>query len=230
MATSYSPSIVTDGLVLVLDAANPLSYPGTGTTWSDLSGEGNNGTLTNGPTFDPTNGGAISFDGTDEYVTVQYNSALDISTAITVEAWVKYRSQGEIGGAGRTYSVISYKGYPWTWLLEDQSGQFNFRISTTSDSDSNIASNYYHGLNNWDHVVCTYNGATQAIYVNGILQNSKSLTGTIDTSATTIELGTYGTGDYSLNGWLANHRIYNRALSASEVQQNYQALKTRFGL
>jgi hypothetical protein len=223
----FGSPIVTDGLVFAVDANNIVSYPKSGTAWYNLTGSFS-GSLTNGPTFDPANGGAISFDGTDEYVTVQYNSALDISTAITVEAWVKYRSQGEIGGAGRTYSVISYKGYPWTWLLEDQGGQFNFRISTTSVSDSDIASNYYHGLNNWDHVVCTYNGATQAIYVNGILQNSKSLTGTIDTSATTIELGTYGTGDYSLNGWLANHRIYNRALSAAEIQQNYQAEQYRF--
>jgi len=223
----FGSPIVTDGLVFAVDANNIVSYPKSGTPWYNLTGSFS-ASLVNGPTFDQANGGAISFDGTDEYAAVQYNSALDITTAITVEAWVKYRSQGEIGGSGRTYSVISYKGYPWTWLLEDQSGQFNFRISTTSNADSNINSNYYHGLNNWDHVVCTYDGATQTIYVNGVLKNSQSLTGAINTSATTIELGTYGTGDYSLNGWLANHRIYNRALSAAEIQQNYQAEQYRF--
>jgi hypothetical protein len=223
----FQSNIVQDGLVFMVDANNLVSYPKSGTAWYNLTGS-YSASLINSPIFDQSNGGAISFDGTDEYASVQYNSALDITTAITVEAWVKYRSQGEIGGAGRTYSVISYKGYPWTWLLEDQGGQFNFRISTTSVSDSDIASNYYHGLNNWDHVVCTYDGATQAIYVNGVLKNSKSLTGTINTSATTIELGTYGSGDYSFNGWLANHRIYNRALSVGEIQQNYEATKYKF--
>jgi hypothetical protein len=224
----FGAPIVTDGLVFAVDANNIVSYPKSGTAWYNLTGSVASASLVNSPTFDPTNGGTIRFDGTDEYAAVQYNSSLDITNAITVEAWVKYASQGEIGGVGRTYSVISYKGYPWTWLLEDQSGQFNFRISTTNAPDSNINSGYYHGLNNWDHVVCTYNGSTQAIYVNGVLRNSQSLTGTINTSATIIELGTYGSGDYSFNGWLANHRIYNRALSASEVLQNYQATQYRF--
>ena len=224
----FGSPIVTDGLVFAVDANNIVSYPKSGTSWYNLTGSVVSASLINSPTFDPTNGGTIRFDGTDEYAAVQYNSSLDITNAITVEAWVKYASQGEIGGVGRTYSVISYKGYPWTWLLEDISGQFNFRISTTSDSDSRLDSNYYHGLNNWDHVVCTYNGSTQAIYVNGVLRNSKSLTGTINTSATTIELGTYGSGDYSFNGWLANHRIYNRALTSTEILQNYQAEQYRF--
>jgi hypothetical protein len=224
----FGAPIVTDGLVFAVDANNIVSYPKSGTAWYNLTGSVASASLVNSPTFDQANGGAIRFDGTDEYAAVQYNSSLDITTAITVEAWVKYASQGEIGGVGRPYSVISYKGYPWTWLLEDQNGQFNFRISTTNVSDSDIPSNYYHGLNNWDHVVCTYNGSTQAIYVNGVLRNSKSLTGTINTSATTIELGTYSSGDYSFNGWLANHRVYNRALSAAEVQQNYQAEQYRF--
>jgi hypothetical protein len=224
----FGSPIVTDGLVFAVDANNIVSYPKSGTAWYNLTGSVAASSLNNGPTFDPTNGGAIRFDGTDTYVNVPYNSSLDIPTAITVEVWVKYASQGEIGSGGRTYSVLSYKGYPWTWLLEDISGQFNFRISTTSDGDSRLDSNYYHGVERWDHVACTYNGTTQAIYVNGILQNSKSLTGTIITSGTGIELGTYSTGDYSFNGWLANHRIYNRALSAAEILQNYQAEQYRF--
>jgi hypothetical protein len=224
----FGSPIVTDGLVFAVDANNIVSYPKSGTAWYNLTGSVGTGTLTNGPTFNINNGGSIRFDGVDDFVNIPYNSSLDIPTAITVEVWVKYASQGEIGGGGRTYSVLSYKGYPWTWLLEDISGQFNFRISTTSDGDSRLDSNYYHGVERWDHVACTYNGTTQAIYVNGILQNSKSLTGTIITSGTTIELGTYGTGDYSFNGWLANHRVYNRALTASEILQNYQAEQYRF--
>jgi len=70
MAFSYSPKIATDGLVLCLDAANNRSYPGSGTAWTDLSRGGNNGALTNGPTFNSANGGSIVFDGTNDYVQV----------------------------------------------------------------------------------------------------------------------------------------------------------------
>jgi hypothetical protein len=86
MAFFHSPRIVTDGLVLALDAANSLSYPGSGTTWTDLSGKGNNGTLVNGPTFSPTNGGSIVFDGTNDYISFPNNPNLD-SQAITMESW-----------------------------------------------------------------------------------------------------------------------------------------------
>ena len=68
MSINYNPRIVTDGLVLLLDAGNTKSYPGTGTTWTDISRNGNNGTLTNGPTFDSANGGSLVFDGVDDYV------------------------------------------------------------------------------------------------------------------------------------------------------------------
>ena len=80
MGVAYNPNIVTDGLVLCLDAANKRSYPGTGTTWTDRSANGNNGTLTNGPTFDSANGGSIVFDGTNDYVTTTKNNLDTLST------------------------------------------------------------------------------------------------------------------------------------------------------
>ena len=91
MATLYSPKIVTDGLVLCLDAGNNKSYPSSGTAWNDLSGNNNNGTLTNGPTFTGSFGGSIVFDGTNDYVDLGNISQLKPTTQITVSAWV-YRS------------------------------------------------------------------------------------------------------------------------------------------
>jgi len=86
MAVGYNPRIVTDGLVLALDAGNTKSYPGSGTTWTDLSGNGNTGTLTNGPTFDSANGGSIVFDGTNDYVQVTGSITVTSATFIT---WIK---------------------------------------------------------------------------------------------------------------------------------------------
>ena len=92
----YGPKIVTSGLVLCLDAANKRSYPGTGTTWTDLSGNSNNGTLTNGPTFSAGNQGSIVFDGTNDYA---YQSLFTnaITTTLTFDVWVKFSDAGSSG-------------------------------------------------------------------------------------------------------------------------------------
>jgi hypothetical protein len=90
MAFNYSPRIVTDGLVLYLDAANPRSYPGSGTTWSDLSRGGNNGVLTNGPTFNSANNGSIVFDGTNDFI--QCSNRTTINLGLTIETVIKTTS------------------------------------------------------------------------------------------------------------------------------------------
>ena len=107
------PKIVTNGLVLYLDAANKKSYPGTGTTWTDLSGLGNNGTLTNGPTFNSANGGSIVFDGVDDYVSVANNSSLNASTQ-TVSVWYYAQTISLSRSAtilGKHDTAGSYNGY-----------------------------------------------------------------------------------------------------------------------
>lgn len=195
----------------------------------DLAGNDDNGLLGNGttaniPAYDYYNT-SLRFDGTNDYIFLN-NSQLNISTSITVEAWVKYNAQG--GYNARSYSVITCKGYPWTWLLEDQSGQFNFRISTSVTADSNVNSSYSHGLNSWNHVVGTYDGVTQKIYVNGVLQSSTSLTGTINTSSNDAMIGCYNYGDYCLTGNVGAVRVYSRALNTTEILQNYEAQKSKF--
>lgn len=194
----------------------------------DLSGNDDSGLLGGGaaanmPVYDFYNKGSLRFDGLNDTVNIN-NSQLNISTSITVEAWVKYNAQG--GATARAYSVITYKS-GWGWLLEDQSGQFNFRISTSVNGDSNVNSSYSHGLNNWNHVVGTYDGSSQKIYVDGILKNSTSLTGTINVAGNTVRLGNYE-GDYNLTGNIGVVRVYNKALSAAEVAQNYEAQKSKF--
>ena len=87
MGLSHSPRIVTDGLVFCVDAANKRSYPGVGTTWTDLTANKNNGTLTNGPTFDSANGGSIVFDGTNDYVDLGSSLSISTSSPFSVEFW-----------------------------------------------------------------------------------------------------------------------------------------------
>ena len=192
---------------------------------NDDNGLFGNGTVANMPVYDFYNNGTLRFDGVNDYIFLN-NSQLNIASSITVEAWVKYNVQG--GYNARAYSVITCKGYPWTWLLEDQSGQFNFRISTSVTADSNVNSSYSHGLNTWNHVVGTYDGASQKIYVDGILRSSTSLSGTINVSSNDALVGTYNYGDYCLTGNVGVVRVYQKALSAAEVAQNYEAQKSKF--
>jgi hypothetical protein len=192
---------------------------------NDDNGLFGNGTVANMPAYDYYNKGTLRFDGSNDYVFLS-NSQLNISSTITVEVWVKYNAQG--GYNARAYSVITCKGFPWTWLLEDQSGQFNFRISTSVNSDSNVNSSYSHGLNTWNHVVGTYDGTSQKIYVDGVLRNTVSLTGTINTSSNDALVGLYNYGDYCLTGNVGAVRVYNKALSATEILQNYEAQKSKF--
>jgi hypothetical protein len=147
MGLGHSPRIVTDGLVLCLDAANARSYPGTGTTWTDRSGNGNDGTLTNGPTFDSDNGGILSFDGTNENLTipsVTFNS---------IELWC-YRTQ--------TFSN-------WHYLFDARGGMSQGWFANGSIG-SNWASNMYKNgelvsramppQNEWTHLYIYTNNAT----------------------------------------------------------------------
>jgi hypothetical protein len=94
MSVAGGPDLIQDGLVLCLDAANTKSYPGSGTSWVDLSGNGNNGTLTNGPTFSSTNGGNIFFDGTNDYVRVSSTSIIPGSSSFTFNIWLNYSISG----------------------------------------------------------------------------------------------------------------------------------------
>ena len=227
--TSGPQQIVTDGLVLHLDAANRKSYQSGSTTWNDLSGNRNNGILVNGPTFDSTNGGSMVFDGVNDYVNCGNTSSLNAiggTTNITVSGWAYYTAYG---GGGQSYSVITVKGAPWTWLLENTSNTFKFRI-TAGGADVNIADTSTHLLNTWYNVVGTYDGSNMRIYVNGVLKNTRAQTGTLATNAVTAKIGTYQGTNYNLTGRVSNVSIYNRTLSPEEILQNYNATKSRFNL
>ena len=210
----YSPRIVTSGLVLALDAAERLSYPRTGTTWRDLSGNSNNGTLTNGPTFSAANMGSIVFDGVDDYVTSPFSTTSGQS--------VSY-----VGWLYSTESTATYRNFvdsnlikPMIWW--NPTGQIEF------DTTNNFTTTAVY-RNKWVHVALTKPSGSSiaSYYVDGILASIG--TELYTTPAVTPTLFNRSASN-TWKGYSSNIQIYNRSLSATEILQNYNATKSRFGL
>ena len=227
MATQYAfGQIVTSGLVLCLNAADKNSYPGTGTTWTDLSGNSNNGTLTNGPTFNSGSGGSIVFDGVDDYVTCGNNSSLQINQG-TISAWVRTTSPG-----ASFRGIITKQQNYGLFTNNDVLVTYDWGNGQTRSTGINIADG------TWKNVAMSFTTNTGTpsnntiIYLNGaaiLTTTTKFVDNTVN-----VELGRGGTiptGNLQfLNGNIATGLVYNRALSSTEILQNYNATKTRFSL
>lgn len=255
-------NIVTNGLVLNLDAANPRSYlpPYNGTTWFNLASNSNNGTLTNGPTYNSANGGSIVFDGIDEYVNLgdndlfSFTSGGGVDIPFSISAWIRLSAYGT-GVAG--YSALIFKSQEpsannwqreWTFSHNNTLG-FVFSVYTVEPLGGNRigrTNNSVIPLNTWRHLTATYNASKTVsgitLYMNGVQQSTTDLitgtyTGMINTT-TTVEFGRqysysmFSGGDGGLlNGNISSVQIYrNKVLSASEVNQNFQATRARFGI
>jgi hypothetical protein len=237
------PAIVTNGLVLNLDAGFTPSYPTTNTTWYDVSSGGNNGTLTNGPTFNSANNGSIVFDGVDDYaVTTQDQTPnLNITSSITLETWLKStavaNSQHGDGVNSKGLSSDGNTGVYETLIVS--SGEINypfFRLRIVSNTPTYFPTNISLSLNQIYHFVSTYDGSTMRIFINGVEAGTGlSTSGNIETNTQPLCIGVrlvhrnFG-GDSFFSGNIFTNRIYNRALSQLEITQNYNAQKGRFGL
>ena len=225
MAFNYSPKIVTDGLVLYLDAANPNSYVSGSTSWNDISRGGNNGTLVNGPIFNAGNGGSIVFDGVNDYVGCKNNISLNVGNNITVLSWFYVNST-------ITYQPIIAKTLNNNgWELSNNSGTLRCTLRPSIAGSNNVISGTLNN-NKWYHASFTFNGSNIILYLNG-LQTGLTIANsvTLDTS-NDLFIGRRNDGiniNY-FNGNISQTTIYNRALSSQEVLQNYNATKTRFGL
>jgi hypothetical protein len=220
--------IVTNGLVLNLDAGFDPSYPTTGSTWYDLSGNNNSGSLINGPTFNSANSGSIVFDGVDDTVSVPDNAVLDFTVNLTSEVWINLNLYKDI-------SIVNAKGdgggqiTAYNYLFIGTNTSFYFRFSdgiTTQNSPFITKSNLPE--NTWGHVVGVLDTTAIRLYLNGV-EIGTATTRTINPNPNNSSLYISGP-TYSLNGKIAISRIYNRALTATEVLQNYNAQKGRFGL
>jgi len=237
MSLGHSPSIATSGLVLCLDAGNTRSYPGSGTAWTDLSGNANNGTLTNGPTFDAGNGGSLVFNGTNHYSIFTSNKS---TSNITVSAWVK---PSVVDANWRKILIFPYGATSWTapyfsYQLVIYQNYFGvgFSVNTTYMTGHLADTSFTPSTNIWYNLVGTFNAGIISIYINGILKATKDVTASgtsiIYTARTQALLGT--DAEYliqeSFGGNISNVTIHNRTLSSQEILQNFNALRGRYGL
>jgi hypothetical protein len=228
MGLSHSPRIVTNGLVLALDAANPKSYPGSGTTWTDLSGNGNHGTLTNGPTF--SNGG-INLDRVDDYINIPNSSSLQLIGDMSISIWFN-PSNFSVGRQG----LVGRNGLNEYTITLEQGGTVSFYFASANQPGS-----YFNGLSfrTFGQVNSVYQLLTITrnftsnigiIYKNGLQTDSASLSGVTPPTAT-AEPMTIGNGNGGLYiGAIGNVSLYNRSLSATEITQNFTALRGRYGV
>ena len=266
MAFNYSPKIVTDGLVLYLDAANTKSYPSTGTTWTDISRSRFNGALTNGPTFNSSNGGSIVFDGTNDYATLGniLNDVIAGNTPkYTFSVWIKFNAlanninyvlfnkvgdttfsetQRQLGYVVRNLTASSYNGFQFESIQYNTLDTSTFRLIRTVGTG--LTTNVIYNLvGTFDSSIDTNDGLDRVnLYINSVVQ-SKIISFTAGTLSNTFAAGTArlavgaqigtnpgNTPQGPFNGSMYNIQFYNRVLSATEIRQNYNATKTRFGL
>jgi len=224
MALGHSPQIVRDGLVLYLDAANIKSYPGSGSTWTDLSGIGNTGTLVNGVGYNGSNLGSLVFDGSNDYVTITQT----LTTPFTITGFIRYTDQAKtqntfINTSPHNVLVISLNRLGGGQLYVYIGNGTSWLAAPSIISTSNMI------VNQWYQVSFTSTGSGSILYLNGLNVGTSVLSpsgwGSIYYLGTII----IASGEY-LKGNIGTTQIYNRALSASEIKQNFEALRGRYGI
>jgi hypothetical protein len=241
------PNIVRNGLVLYLDAGSPNSYQGSGTTWKDISKfYQNNGTLVNGPTFSSGDDGYIRCDGTNDYIEVLDNSSLDFgSGSFTVEYWFRKLAStagnyDNIWGVNKWNTGASPGTNEWGLTIGNgttgtgnqygfgvESGSVGYGISETTTTQLS--------LNTWYQLIGQRDGANFKTYLNGALTMNVTASGfttssIINNVGRNLRINNSAVNSFYTNADNANVKIYNRALSADEVSQNFNALRGRYGI
>ena len=225
MGAYAGPDIVENGLLLCLDAGNPKSYPTTGLTWTDLSGNGNTGTLSNmdGTNFNSANGGSLTFDGSNEFVNC---GTINLQQNFSLEIWA-YHTSSFISTAyfGQGPSGITNQGLHVYY--SDYLQRLNFNMWS---NDLQISS-FPLRVNGWSCFVFTYNHSTyvKQIYVDGVFTSTH--TGQAYAGSGQFNVGrTFSAGPTYMNGRISIAKVYNRVLTAAEIQQNFIATRSRYGV
>ena len=213
MGIAYNTSIVRDGLILHLDAANVKSYPGSGTTWSDLSGNGNNGTLVNGPSFDSS--GFFSFDGANDTFTTNVTCN---KTYYSIDWWIRPEStlnynQNIVFSGGWESAFVWHTGSNGQyWAGTD----LNTRMSNVDAGSVEI--------DKWQYWTWTFDNGLAKMYKNSVLLRQKNMNVSTRNSLENLSSG-------NTDGFRSDIKIYsNKVLSQSEIKQNFEALRGRYGI
>jgi len=234
MGIAYNTSITMDGIISFIDAANPRSYSGSGNTAFDLSGIGASYSLSN-ITFNSNNYGSFVFNGSNSFATLPYPSQIDTGSPITLSMWVKWLTVGTTTATIQTLVDNNYQTSPGSigFFIQDRpdlGGVLEWGAQP-GNSITRCTSSTVVGDNTWHQVTATNNGSISVLYVDGVQSGLARTAAGVGTKQTNITLGKW---DFSenrfLNGNIADFKIYNRGLSATEVLLNYHATKKRFGL
>ena len=222
-----TPSYVTDGLVLNLDAGNLISYDGSGATWTDLSGQGNDFTTLSNFTSASPNYFDTDYNNVTESVS---NIVVSNALGLSLEIWLNVNNWTASGGTSASYSTIIdgfYSGGTGTKFIlrRDSSGNLFTNIAGVSATKSS-----YSTISQWVNLTATYDGSTVELYENGVSIASASNSGGNVSFDKSVELGRASDGSEWLNAKINSVRIYNKGLTSSEVTQNFNAKKSIFGL
>ena len=224
---SITTPIVTDGLLFNMDAANMASYPETGTTVTDTVGN-IAGTMTSAEMFISSNANVVAnfnFDGSDD--SINFGDILDAPTSFSIFSWINVFDDSEfpivVKGIGalniREYALYVFGGKVQGSIADESAGDVDHLQGSTTITEVE-----------WINVGTTWDGSTLRVYLNGVIDGSVSTSVTeIENLSTPLYIGQDASPDFA-RGRISNTQIYNRALSATEILHNYNALKGRFGL
>lgn len=225
MGLSHSPRIVTNGMLLCLDAGNRRSYPGSGTTWSDLSGRNNNGTLINSPTI--TNGSFL-LNGSSQYVTVPTSTDWSFGlNDFTIDMWIYPTSYSSTTNNPTLLAINPYYDASPNGIMICLNASGNLTLYTNNVYTSNVTA----PLNQWTHCIFTRISGTLKMYAQTVASQTFDLSTFSITNSLSMSIGydsNFGT-DYFI-GSISCVKVYSKALLDTEVKQNYNALRGRFGL
>lgn len=236
MGLAHSPRIVANGLVLALDAGNIKSYSGSGSAWNDMSGLGNNGTLINGPLYSTADGGFFGFDGVDDYGYIDYSSSLAPTNQISGGGWIYYSNWTT--SSGNIFSKLQSGGYALQHSSTQNNMYFLVRLEGVYRSSAFSKTLITTG---WNYVMGTFDGRYITMYLNGVQVGTpydhgsvKPIEYAVNNNLAICRDAAGGTSN-SVEGnstapQLAQIHIYNRALTASEIQQNFNATRSRYNI
>ena len=220
MALAYNPTIVSSGLVVAYDPANPKCYPGSGVTFYDLSGNNNHGTLTNGPTISNNLAKYTVFDGSNDYIVSANNTNITGTNPRTIMAWAW---MGNV-----STSVIARIGASAdNQAFEMQINAGRLIMHRYGGTPSFVSTSAIVSQNRWYHFAIAYDGTDHKFYVDGQYITAAGLAITTPNSVLYVGYPVYS-GNGHMNGYVSQALLYNRELSVTEINQNYNATKGRY--
>jgi len=231
MSLGHGSNTVRNGLLLNLDAANPKSYPGSGTAWNDISRNGNNGTLFNGVGYNTDNKGAMVFDGVNDYVDCGPVAAVGSSlTGLTVSLWFNsfQKKTGILAENGSSFSSNTF------YIAQENTTVLSFLICDQANAVDRIYAGTSYDINTWYNFVGTWeSGARCKAFINSVDVSSAPFGGVmtnVKSGNTNLMIARRPNGALNFNGLITDFSIYDRALQPEEIKQNFEALRGRYGI